>query len=196
MNAQDTPALPRSPELMSADDTVLLVVDVQEKLVRLLPAHERLVWNIRRVLDGAQLLGVPVLGSEQYPQGLGPTTAELAEKIGPMPGKLSFSCVGCDETIAKLQSLGRPKVLLVGIEAHVCVLQTALDLLAAGYRVYLAVDAIGARYEIDHATALRRMEAAGATVVTTEMALFEWCRVAGSPQFKQLSALVRERPPV
>ncbi len=181
---------------MSADDTALLVVDVQEKLVRLLPAHERLVRNIRRVVDGAKLLGVPVLGSEQYPQGLGPTTADLAERIGPMPGKLSFSCAGCAETIEKLQTLGRPKVLMVGIEAHVCVLQTALDLLSAGYRVYLAVDAIGARYEIDQTTALRRLEAAGATLVTTEMALFEWCRIASAPQFKQLSALVKERPPV
>ncbi len=185
----------RSPELMSADDTALLVIDVQEKLIRLIPDHARLVWNLRRLIDGAKLLNVPVLATEQYPQGLGPTTPELAAKLGVMPGKLSFSCVGCSETVQQLTELARPKVLLVGIEAHVCVMQTALDLLSAGYRVYLAVDAIGARHEIDYTTALRRLEAQGASLVTTEMALFEWCRVAGTSQFKQLSALVREAAP-
>jgi nicotinamidase-related amidase len=195
MNARESTPLPRSPEIMSADDTALLVVDVQEKLVRLVPGHERLVWNVGRLIDGAQLMQVPVLGTEQYPQGLGPTTPELATKLGPLPGKLTFSCCGCDETITRLSELGRIKVLIAGIEAHVCVMQTALDMLAAGYRVYLAVDAIGARYEIDYRTALRRLEAHGASLVTTEMALFEWCRVAGTPQFKELSALVKEKPP-
>lgn len=185
----------RSPELMSADDTVLLVIDVQEKLVRLVPGHARLVWNIGRLIDGAQLLQVPVLATEQYPQGLGPTTPELATKLGQVPGKLSFSCSGCAATIAALTDLDRPKVLLVGIEAHVCVLQTALDLLSSGYRVYLAVDAIGARHEIDFTTALGRLQSQGASLVTTEMALFEWCRVAGTPQFKQISALVRQEAP-
>lgn len=185
----------RSPELMSAADTALLVIDVQEKLIRLVPNHARIVWNLRRLIDGAKLLSVPVLGTEQYPQGLGPTAPELADKLGTIPGKLAFSCVGCEETVRQLADLARPKVLLAGIEAHVCVLQTALDLLSVGYRVYLAVDAIGARHEVDYTTALRRLEAQGASLVTTEMALFEWCRVAGTPQFKQLSALVREAPP-
>jgi nicotinamidase-related amidase len=185
---------PRSLELMSADDSLLLVVDVQEKLIRLIPGYERIVWNIGRLVDGAKILSLPVLGSEQYPQGLGPTTPALAEKLGPLPGKIAFSCGGCGEVMSALQQSGRTKVLIVGIEAHVCVLQTALDLLASGYRVYLAVDAIGARHEVDYQTALRRLEACGASLVTTEMALFEWCRVAGTPQFKQISALVRELP--
>jgi nicotinamidase-related amidase len=188
-------AIPRSLELMSAQDAVLLVVDVQEKLVRLIPGHQRLVWNIRRLIDGAKVLQVPVLGSEQYPQGLGPTTPELSERLGALPAKTAFSCAGCAEVVDALAKLGRSKVLVVGIEAHVCVLQTALDLLASGYRVYLAVDAIGARHEVDYATALRRLEACGASLVTTEMALFEWCRIAGTPEFKQISALVREPPP-
>ena len=88
---------------------------------------------------------------------------------------------------------GIGKILLAGIEAHVCVQQTALDLLADGYRVYLAVDAIGARHEIDYAIALRRLESSGATLTTTEAALFEWCEAAGTPEFKQISALVREK---
>ena len=187
--------LPRSPELMSASDTALLVVDVQGKLVSLIPGHERIVWNIRRLLDGAKLLGLPAAATEQYPQGLGPTAPELAERLGNIPGKLRFSCGECGEIFKGWDDRGLFKVLVVGIEAHVCVQQTVFDLLAAGRRVYLAVDAIGSRFDIDYQTALRRMDSAGATLTTTEAALFEWCEVAGTPQFKEISRLVRETPP-
>ena len=182
----------RSHELMSRGDTALVVIDVQEKLISLVPGFDRIVWNIGRLIDGAKILGVPVLGTEQYPKGLGSTVRELAHRTGPLTAKITFSCGGCDEFWEKLAALDVPKVLLCGIEAHVCIQQTALDLLAAGYRVYLAVDAIGARFDIDYQTALRRMDSAGATLTTTEASLFELCEVAGSPEFKQLSALVRQ----
>ncbi|HUY87570.1 MAG TPA: hydrolase [Pirellulales bacterium] len=187
--------LPRSPELMSASDTALLVVDVQGKLVSLIPGHERIVWNIRRLLDAAKLLGLPAAATEQYPQGLGPTVPELAERLGSIPAKLRFSCGECGEVFSDWHERGLFKVLVVGIEAHVCVQQTVFDLLAAGRRVYLAIDAIGSRYDIDYQTALRRMDSAGATLTTTEAALFEWCEVAGTPEFKEISRLVRETPP-
>ena len=187
--------LPRSPELMSASDTALLVVDVQGKLVSLIPDHERIVWNIRRLLDAAKILGVPAAATEQYPQGLGPTAPELAERLGDIPGKLRFSCGECGEIFKDFDDRGLFKVLVVGIEAHVCVQQTVFDLLAAGRRVYLAVDAIGSRYDIDYQIALRRMDSAGATLTTTEAAMFEWCEVAGTPQFKEISRLVRETQP-
>lgn len=182
----------RSHELMSRGDTVLVVIDVQEKLIPLIPGFDRIVWNIGRLIDGAKVLGVPVLGTEQYPKGLGGTVKELADRTGPLAAKLSFSCCQCDEFWQQLAELDVPKVLLCGIESHVCIQQTAIDLLSAGYRVYLAVDALGARFEIDHTTALRRMDSAGATLTTTEAALFEFCEVAGSPEFKQLSALVKQ----
>jgi nicotinamidase-related amidase len=187
--------LPRSPELMSADDTGLLVIDVQEKLIGLISGHERLVWNIRRLLDGAKILGVNAAATEQYPKGLGPTVPELAQRLPKIPDKLSFSCGACPEIFRQWDDRGISRVLVAGIEAHVCVQQTVLDLLASGRRVYLAVDAIGSRYEIDYQTALRRMESAGATLTTTEAALFEWCQRSGTPQFKQISQLVRETPP-
>ncbi|MEQ8789003.1 MAG: hydrolase [Pirellulaceae bacterium] len=187
--------LPRSPELMSRDDSALLVVDVQEKLIGLIPQHQRIVWNIRRLIDGAKALGVPVLATEQYPQGLGPTTPELAERLGEIPDKLTFSCGGCGDLFADLSERGIFKVLVVGIECHVCVQQTVLDLLGEAFQVYLAVDALGSRHEIDYQTALRRMDSSGAALTTTEAALFEWCDIAGTPQFKQISALVREQPP-
>ncbi len=185
----------RSPELMNAADTGLLVVDVQGKLITLVPGHRRIIWNVRRLIDGAKILGVSTAGTEQYPQGLGPTVPELAERLGPIAAKTSFSCLSCGEIFDQWQAAGVFRVLLAGIEAHVCVQQTALDLLAAGFRVYLAVDAIGARHEIDYRTALARMDSAGATLTTTEAALFEWCERSGTPQFKQISAMAKEKPP-
>lgn len=180
---------------MSRHDTALLVVDVQEKLIGFIRDHERVVWNIRRLIDGAKVLGMPALGTEQYPKGLGHTVAELAERIGPMPEKLTFSCGGCPDVFGGLHERGVFKILVCGIEAHVCVQQTALDLLSAGFRVYLAADAIGSRHAIDYDIALRRLDSAGATLTTTEAALFEWCQVAGTPEFKEISTLVRELPP-
>jgi nicotinamidase-related amidase len=188
----ETNAYLRSHELMGRDDTALVVIDVQEKLIPLIPGFERIVWNIGRLIDSAKILQMPVLGTEQYTKGLGRTVTELAERTGPLVEKASFSCWACEPFRAKLVEMDVPKVLLVGIEAHVCIEQTALDLLAAGYRVYLAVDAIGARFDIDCQTALRRMDSAGASLTTTEAAIFEWCAVAGTPEFKQLSALIKQ----
>lgn len=187
--------LPRSPELMNRDDAALLVVDMQAKLLPLIAGSSRVVWNVRRLIDGAKILGVPVAATEQYPQGLGPTTPELAERLGPIPAKLAFSCCECGELFARWRDEGRWKVLVCGIETHVCVGQTVHDLLAEGFRVYVAADAVAARGAIDHEIALRRMDSAGATLTTTEAALFEWCAAAGTPEFKQISQLVREQPP-
>jgi nicotinamidase-related amidase len=191
----DQPAYARSPELMSPEDTVLVVVDVQEKLMPLIDGQARIIWNLRRLLDGAEAVGLKALATEQYPQGLGPTVAPLAGRLGDIPSKAAFSCAGCEPFAERLQASGASKALVSGIEAHVCVQQTVLDLLAGGYRVYVPVDAVGSRYQVDYETALRRMESAGATLTTTESALFEWCQVSGTPTFKKISALVREKPP-
>ncbi|MCH7728979.1 MAG: isochorismatase family protein [Planctomycetes bacterium] len=186
--------LSRSPLLMSRNDSALLVVDVQGKLIRLIPEHERIIWNIRRLIDGAKTLSVPVAATEQYPQGLGPTVDELKERLDDIPSKLAFSCGGCPQIFRGFQDRGIFKILVVGIETHVCVQQTVLDLLADGFQVYLAVDAVGSRFDVDRETAFRRLDSAGTTLTTTEAALFEWCDVAGTPEFKQISALVREKP--
>lgn len=180
---------------MSAGDTALLIVDVQEKLIGAIAGHRGVVWNCRRLIDGASVLGVRVVATEQYPKGLGATVPELAERLGDIPSKLRFSCGGCPEVFEQLSEAGIGKLLVCGIEAHVCVQQTVLDLLADGWRVYVAVDAVGSRYALDRETALRRMESAGATLTTTEAALFEWCEAAGTPEFKQISRLVREPGP-
>lgn len=185
----------RSPLAMSPSDTAIVVIDVQEKLTPLIRDYRRIVWNIRRLLDGAKILGLTALASEQYPEGLGPTVDELARRLSDVPSKTTFSCGGCAGFVEQFHAAEVNKLLLVGIEAHVCVQQTCLDLLADGNVVYVAVDAVGSRFEIDYQTALRRMESAGATLTTTESALFEWCGASGTPEFKQISQLVRELPP-
>jgi nicotinamidase-related amidase len=185
----------RSPELMSASSTGLLVVDVQQRLIRLLPDHGRIVWNIRRLLDAAKLFGLTVLATEQYPKGLGGTVGELAGQLGSIAAKTTFSSAGCEAIAGELERLPVHQWLVVGIEAHVCVLQTVLDLLSAGFRVFVAVDAIGSRHEVDCRVALARMESAGATLTTCESALFEWCADSNRAEFKQLSQLIKETPP-
>jgi len=188
----DLPMISRSPELMCRSDSALLVIDMQEKLVAAIPTVARIVWNVRRLIDGAKVLDVPVVASEQYPQGLGPTVAELAARLEHRPAKLSFSCRELPELFADLRQRNIEKVLVCGIETHVCIQQTVLDLLSDGWRVYVAVDAVGSRHDLDHQTALRRMESSGAVLTTTESALFEWCQAAGTPEFKQISRIVRE----
>jgi nicotinamidase-related amidase len=185
----------RSPELMSASDTGLLVVDVQEKLIRLIDSHARIIWNIDRLIDGAKLLGLPVLATEQYPQGLGPTTGELSAKLETTFDKTAFSCGGCPALCEQLSATGRRKWLVCGIEAHVCIQQTVLDLLGEGFSIYVAADATGSRHPIDREIALRRMESSGATLTTVESAVFEWCQDSRSPQFKAISQLIRQAPP-
>ena len=189
-------SLPRSSEIMAASDTGLLVVDVQQKLIGLIDGHAPLVWNIRRLIDGAKLLGVPILATEQYPQGLGPTAAELLPLLDKVFDKTAFSCGGCAELCRALETTNKRKWLVCGIEAHVCVQQTVLDLLAEGFSIYVAADAVGSRGRFDYEIALRRMEASGATLTTVESALFEWCQDSKAPQFKQISKLVQEKPPV
>lgn len=191
----DIKTLLRSPELMNRDDAALLVVDVQAKLLPLIPGNARLIWNIRRLIDGAKILSVPTAATEQYPQGLGPTTPELAPLLGTIPAKTAFSCAECAEIFTTWRDRGIWKILVCGIETHVCVGQTVHDLLGEGFRVYVAADAVAARGQLDHDIALRRMDSSGATLTTTEAALFEWCARAGSPEFKQISQLVRELGP-
>ena len=180
---------------MSRKTSALLVVDVQEKLVPHIAKSATVIWNIRRLIDGAHVLGVSVRAAEQYPKGLGSTVPLLAERITIDDEKSMFSCRDCKNLVKKLRDEERHQVLISGIESHVCVLQTALDLISMGFEVWVAVDAIGSRYSLDHETAIRRLEMAGANLTTTESALFEWCEVSGTHEFKRISSLVRELAP-
>lgn len=179
---------------LTADTSVVVVIDIQDKLLPKIADGARLVRNAGFLLDVSAQLGVPVRATEQYPKGLGPTTVEIARRLpGPLPTKTAFSCCGADTFLEELEMLRRPNVVLTGVETHVCVAQTALDLLAAGLHVFLPVDALAARGQIDHDTALRRLEQAGAVPTTVEAVAFEWLRDAAHPQFKAVSALIVAR---
>jgi nicotinamidase-related amidase len=183
----------RSPEILAAENSRLLIVDVQEKLLPLIPVAERLVHNCRRLLDGARIVSVPSFATEQYPKGLGRTKAELAERLGTIPDKVCFSCVPALGwgTAAELAD-DRDQIVVAGMETHVCVLQTVLDLIAGGFRVYVPADAVASRSEMDWRIALERMASSGATITTVESVLFEWCRQAGTPVFKEIQKLIIE----
>ncbi|QDU64584.1 Isochorismatase family protein [Planctomycetes bacterium Pan216] len=182
----------RSPQLMSAGDTAILLVDVQEKLLPLIDRGDGVRQRCRYLLQAARILNIPVVATEQYPKGLGSTIPELAEFIASPFEKLTFSSYGIQEVRTKLGELGSPKVLLCGIEAHVCVQQTAFDLMADGFRVYLPIDATGSRRASDKEVAIDRMRGSGITITTAEAAVFEWTERAGTPEFKEISRLVKE----
>jgi nicotinamidase-related amidase len=181
------------PLQMSAADTGLLVIDVQDKLMAKIPDAQALIRNMAFLIDAARVLNMPVQATEQYPRGLGSTVADLAGRLPHRPDKVAFSCCAIPSIVDTFHREARPKVVLAGIETHVCVLHTALDLLNLDFRVYLAADAVGSRYRIDHEQALRRLERAGVIVTTAETCVFEWVGGAGHPQFKAISTLVQER---
>lgn len=185
---------------MNPGDTLLCIVDLQERLVPVIGGRERIVWNTRRLVDTANLLGVEVVVTEQYPEKLGGTVEPIASRLEAEPAaKLVFSAAAASDVFARhieqLPEGGRHRVLLAGIETHVCVMQTAYDLMAAGFQVLLAVDATGTRFTTDYEMALSRMQSAGVVLTTTEAAMFEWCERAGTQEFKQISGWIREEEP-
>jgi nicotinamidase-related amidase len=179
--------------MLTVTDSVLLVIDVQEKLFRVMFQKEQLADNLQRLIKGIQVLEVPVLVTEQYPQGLGPTILEIAgllTAVKPYP-KVNFSCCGDEAFLQAFRRLGRKQVLITGIESHICVYQTAADLIAAGYEVYVVGDAVSARTEQNKDTGIRMMLQSGAKLTGTEAALFELLKVAKGEKFKAISQIVR-----
>jgi nicotinamidase-related amidase len=185
----------RSPLLMDRAESALLVVDLQERLLPVQPSGPRIVWNARRLVDGALALGVAVAVTEQVPEKLGHTEASLVARLPTAHAKVAFSSAACKDLIAAWYDAGVRHVVLTGIETHVCVAQTALDLLATGFEPKVVVDAVGSRFAIDHETALRRLDASGVTLTTTEAVLFEWCETSADPAFRAISALAKEKAP-
>jgi nicotinamidase-related amidase len=171
----------------------LVVVDVQERLLPAIFEQQRVVQNTVLLIQGAAILQVPIFATEQYRKGLGPTVPEVAAAI---PGfapleKLAFSACGADGFIPALKQKEVSEAILCGIEAHVCVTQTCLDLLEEGFGVFVAADAVSSRTAENYRIGLDRMRVAGAVVVSTEMALFELLERAGTDEFKQILNLVK-----
>lgn len=172
----------------------MVVVDVQERLAPAIAGGAAAVERIGLVLEAAAALKIPVLASEQYPQGLGPTVADLATRLPEASriAKTHFSCLREPDFAARWSALSRKQVLLCGMEAHVCVLQTALDFLAAGIETFVLADGVGSRREANRTLALQRLIAGGAIPLPAESAVFEWLGDSSNPAFRQLIARIRE----
>jgi nicotinamidase-related amidase len=178
--------------MLEIDNTVLLVIDIQGKLASLMHEKEHLYDNASRMVRAAEVLGIKVICTEQYPNGLGPTVPEIAEHLNVEAiEKLAFSCCGEEAFVTALKQTGRTQVLLVGIETHICVYQTAMDLLSGGYEVYVVTDAVSSRTESNRDLGLQRMRDAGAVMTSVEMALFEMLKIAKGDQFKQIARIVK-----
>ena len=178
---------------LKVEDTALLVVDIQEKLLPKIMQAGEVLRNASFIVNAAKVLGVPVIATEQYPKGLGPTVEPIRGLLTTVWEKKTFSAVGEGGALDFLKSDARIKVVVVGIEAHICVMQTVLDLLNQGFHVFVCVDAVSSRYAIDVKIALKRMQQAGAILVTAETCVYEWLETAANPAFKEISGMVQER---
>ena len=180
--------------LLNLKDSVLLVVDMQEKFAQAIPTFGQIQHRIQTLIQACGLLNISVVVSEQYPKGLGNTTSALQQVFPPETAvfeKVSFGCGGEPAIMEHLHRLGKQQVAVCGIEAHVCVNQTAHQLLQAGYEVHLLQDAVDSRKPQDRETALLKMQQSGVIASTVEMAIFEWMHQATHPEFRAIQALVK-----
>lgn len=179
--------------LLERDTTALLVIDVQERINAVM-ADQKHLPRIEVLVEACTGLGVPVIGSEQYPQGLGSTVPGLADALGDVAGKLTFSCARDEGLRRAITDSGREQIVVTGIETHVCVLQTALDLVAAGLQVFVPHDAVNSRRASDKEWALQRLQQAGAVITSTESALFELVERCDTADFKTVAKLIKKIP--
>ena len=181
--------------LIHAETSCLIVIDMQERLVPAMQAPARTIRNARVLITAARELAVPVLLTEQYPQGLGPTVPELAraaaEANAAILPKVHFSCMEDPGFKAAFKATGRRQAVIAGMEAHICVMQTAVSLMDQGYEVFVVTDATSSRTLESEKACLDRLQASGAGIVTTEMVVFEWLGRAGTPAFKALLPLIK-----
>ena len=179
--------------MLNIENTVLIVIDIQDRLARVMPEKEILIESFQKLLKGVQILGIPIILTEQNPKGLGltiPEVANLLPGIQPIP-KLSFSCCGEERFLQELKALNRRQVLLSGIELHVCVYQTAMDLISLGYEVQVVADCVSSRAAKNREIGLEKIRSAGASLTGTETVLFELLKVAEGAKFKEISQLLK-----
>jgi nicotinamidase-related amidase len=177
---------------LTPQNSALAVIDVQEKLMNVMPRRAETLASIQKLIGAARALELPTLVTAQYIKGLGPVCAEIAEVtkgITPVE-KTTFSCCGSEEFLRAVKELRRQRIILCGIEAHVCVQQTAIDLMK-DYFVYVAADAICSRHDVDYTVAIERMRDCGAVITTIESAVFELLRESGTEQFKEILPLFK-----
>lgn len=188
------PRPPAAGRILERPEVVLAVVDLQARLVPAIAEAPAVVRSCRRIIRACDVLGVPILFTEQYPQGLGPTVPEVAELFAERRpiAKTTFGCFACDDFVQTIEHTGRRSLLLAGVEAHICVFQTALQAMARGFDVYVLEDAVGARTEEARRTGFARLRVAGAVPSHSEMAIYELLGAAGTPEFRSVLAIVKD----
>jgi nicotinamidase-related amidase len=182
------------PRMLDRDHSALVVIDVQEAYRGKTIEYERTVHGVRRLIDAAKIVGVPVMATEQYPKGLGHLVPEVRQGMAsgdPVIEKLSLSCCGEPVFAAALAALHRTQVVVCGLEAHACVNQTVHDLLTAGWQVHVPYDAISSRFESDYRIGWEKMVGSGAVPSSVELACLEWVRSAASAEFKAVQRLLK-----
>lgn len=183
----------RYSKILKKENTVLLIIDIQERILSVIHENERVIDNTLKLIKGFKAMNLPIYFTEQYPKGLGSTSPELLAELegNEVIQKMSFSCHGAGELFEELKERNLTQVVVAGIEAHVCVQQTVFDLLANDFQVNLAADAVSSRRITDYNTALDRMRNNDAEVTTTESILFELLQVCGNDEFKAVSKIVK-----
>jgi nicotinamidase-related amidase len=185
--------LERNKKILVREKTALLLIDIQENILAVMHEPERVIKYSLNLIKGFKALNIPIFYTEQYPKGLGPTAAPLLKELEGLSviQKMSFSCSGVPNFFTRLTDNNVSQVVIAGIESHICVQQTALDLIANGFQVDVAVDATSSRKETDYKFALKRMRTHGVEITTSESILFEILAVAGTDEFKEISAIIK-----
>ena len=178
--------------LINEHNTLLLIVDIQERLIKAITNHDSLLNNVIKLIKASEILDIGKIYTEQNPHKLGPTINILkSSKNSQTYHKMSFSCCECIEVKKALADKGKINIVICGIESHICILQTALDLLRSNYNVIVVIDAVASRNCIDHEISIQRLHSNGAVITTTEAVIFELCRTAKRPEFKEISTLIK-----
>ena len=178
----------RNPIILKKESTALLIIDMQERILPVIRNYETVLENTVKLIKGFKTMQLPIYFTEQYPKGLGPTSQIILNELERYSAyqKMSFSCSGAENLFDELHKKKLSQIVVAGIESHVCVQQTVLDLIANNYQVNLAANAVSSRKEIDYNIALDRMRTLGAEITTSESILFELLEVCGTPEFKEV----------
>ncbi|KGG12595.1 MULTISPECIES: isochorismatase family protein [Prochlorococcus] len=179
---------------MSQQNTALIIIDVQEKLVTSIENKELIMWNINRLIDACKIFNMKIYVTEQNPEKLGKTIEQINKCLDFQAyKKMSFSSFHCKDLSRELKSNAFENIIICGIESHVCIMQSALDYINSGKNIFIPVDSIGSRRTIDHETSLQRLSMSGAIVTTTETAIFELCKSADFEDFKAVSSIIKRK---
>lgn len=179
--------------MLNSDNSLLIIIDIQEKLIKAAQNSNSLINSANKITKAANILGIPLIITEQYPKGLGQTDPSIIEaypNVHPIE-KTSFSAMQEENFINEIKKFNKKQIILCGIETHICVLQTAIELISNGYDVYILKDASSSRSEFEHKSGLDLLQQYGAKIISTEIAIFQWLRTSKHPHFKEIQALIK-----